>query len=446
MQREAALKLLRDAPETRSEHSRRRCRAGQLDTAAFLRREAVAALSGLASADKEAAEALTLALQDSQLEVRQEAGEVLTALVSHPSQAVGIMSACLQDTRWFVREAAAEVLGAMAETEDSALLAAAMWFDDPRSWVRRLSVQILGRCAGRGSQLALVAAQGHLADPRSFIRKGAVQVLGSGALLGDSAALAALLACAGDGSFSVKEVVLPWLRRAVRAASAWLASAEEEQRDLGRRMLGAMAVAQDSVEALSWLIGNEQLLSWIKVAAFCLTRTDPAVSFLVVDSASYVRATAVELLKDRAAAGDSSSIEALCLALEDNLEVRQAAIETLGGVLARGFGVGAVCRQLGHREAEVRQAAVEVLCRADPVKVMMMLPGPRHPNAPSRSAVVQVVGAMASKGHAEAFSRLQDALHDENAAVRQEALKAWCWIDPYNRANTSARPFTQSLD
>ncbi|CAJ1451718.1 unnamed protein product, partial [Effrenium voratum] len=245
MQREAALKLLRDAPETRSEHSRRRCRAGQLDTAAFLRREAVAALSGLASADKEAAEALTLALQDSQLEVRQEAGEVLTALVSHPSQALGIMSACLQDTRWFVREAAAEVLGAMAETEDSALLAAAMWFDDPRSWVRRLSVQILGRCAGRGSQLALVAAQGHLADPRSFIRKGAVQVLGSGALLGDSAALAALLACAGDGSFSVKEVVLPWLRRAVRAASAWLASAEEEQRDLGRRMLGAMAVAQD---------------------------------------------------------------------------------------------------------------------------------------------------------------------------------------------------------
>ncbi|CAK9044651.1 unnamed protein product [Durusdinium trenchii] len=150
----------------------------------------------------------------------------------------------------------------------------------------------------------------------------------------------------------------------------------------------------------------------------------PASGALITDSVSYLRRAAVETLADRAKAGDTSAIRALCLALEDSeAEICEAAAMLLAACGRAACPIAAM--GLGHPCNTMRKRTtclLRLLSEEAPMDVFESIK-PFFGNSKAAQHIVEILGGLGSMNVHEAWLALPPFLHHEDAAVREMAVK-----------------------
>ena len=119
---------------------------------------------------------------------------------------------------------------------------------------------------------------------------------------------------------------------------------------------------------------------------------------------------------------------------DDCADVREQAVDVLGGIPTQRFLLETVAKRLAHEQSHVRVAAVELLCRnSDSDGVCdVTLPYLESLNSGTRQSAIRVLASMATRSE-KAMSGLRERLDDKEMEVRQEALVALCMLESPER-------------
>ncbi|OLQ04254.1 hypothetical protein AK812_SmicGene12651 [Symbiodinium microadriaticum] len=129
-----------------------------------------------------------------------------------------------------------------------------------------------------------------------------------------------------------------------------------------------------------------------------------------------------------------SVLKAVACLEDDCADVREQAVDVLGGIPTQRFLLETVAKRLAHEQSHVRVAAVELLCRnSDRDGVCdVTLPYLESLNSGTRQSAIRVLASMATRSE-KAMSGLRERLDDKEMEVRQEALVALCMLESPER-------------
>ena len=123
---------------------------------------------------------------------------------------------------------------------------------------------------------------------------------------------------------------------------------------------------------------------------------------------------------------------------DQSADVREEAAEVLGSIPTQPLLMESMAKHLASDRSEVRQVAVELLCRnsdEDGVREVA-LQSLKSLHAETRQSAIRVLSCVAA-GNQEAMHALQSSLCDQQMEVRQEALAALCTL---GRRGTESAP------
>ncbi|CAE7872677.1 unnamed protein product [Symbiodinium microadriaticum] len=331
---------------------------------------------------------------------------------------------------------------------------AALWLqgEDPK---RETGFEILAALAKLGDRDAIIAAVQALKSLSPSCRQAGVDILGHGARAqAHPLACMALAMCVADGdqdlptseqiakarqllSLSSRDIshALDVHLESVENSSPSEAEEPEEHHHTGRTQellqhlrqhLIAEGIAKAVRVILETAVEDPEPLTGDRTTFPRLPSDIPAA--LNVLSA---RRDNCRLLRGPAEQGSLEAIAALCGSLEDDCaDVREQAVDVLGGIPTQRFLLETVAKRLAHEQSHVRVAAVELLCRnSDRDGVCdVTLPYLESLNSGTRQSAIRVLASMATRSE-KAMSGLRERLDDKEMEVRQEALVALCMLE-----------------
>ncbi|CAE7901852.1 unnamed protein product [Symbiodinium necroappetens] len=413
-------------------------------------------------------------LRDRRFFVRKGAVEVLgTGALRGSREAAIALRGCLEDASVHVRDVA-------RRWHMRVVCSAALWLqgEDPK---RETGFEILAALAKLGDRDAIIAAVQALKSLSPSCRQAGVDILGHGARAqAHPLACMALAMCVADGdqdlptseqiakarqllSLSSRDIshALDVHLESVENSSPSEAEEPEEHDHTGRTQellqhlrqhliaegiaKAVRVILETAVEDPEPLTGDRttfpRLPSDIPAALNVLSaRRDNCRSLCTLfsvlkASGSFVRISAMQALRGPAEQGSLEAIAALCGSLEDDCaDVREQAVDVLGGIPTQRFLLETVAKRLAHEQSHVRVAAVELLCRnSDRDGVCdVTLPYLESLNSGIRQSAIRVLASMATRSE-KAMSGLRERLDDKEMEVRQEALVALCMLESPER-------------